>query len=217
MTNHACARLWRKWKICLIKLQLVLQLIGCDRRWHDFVLPITGGTVVKVKHSCSNFHLEWKMTQAARLSIYGKLEVIEESRMWALLTSDNNNSLLVIIIIIIQMIIFIIIIICIFIIVITKFSNFPQWKRKRKEKSATYCYGLLYWRSNIKSVLDLRNFILVDHLIWIRKSEEKKKKRKPFTYIWETIGGQIFYILWSSHGQQLSRTSSSLVAEEIFR
>ena len=153
----------------LIKLQLVLQLIGCDRRWHDFVLPITGGTVVKVKHSCSNFHLERKMTQAARLSIYGKLEVIEESRMWALLTSDNNNSLLVIIITIIQMII--IIIICIFIIVIIKFSNFPQ----RKEKSATYCYGLLYWRSNIKSVLDLRNFILVDHLIWIRKSEEKKR------------------------------------------
>lgn len=95
---------WREsW---LIKLQLVLQLIGCDRRWHDFVLPITGGTVVKVKHSCSNFHLEWKMTQAARLSIYGNLEVIEESRMWALLTS-------------------IIIIICIFIIVIIKFSNFP--------------------------------------------------------------------------------------------
>lgn len=141
---------WREsW---LIKLQLVLQLIGCDRRWHDFVLPITGGTVVKVKHSCSNFHLEWKMTQAARLSIYGNLEVIEESRMWALLTS-------------------IIIIICIFIIVIIKFSNFPQ----RKEKSATYCYGLLYWRSNIKSVLDLRNFILVHHLIWIRKSEGKKR------------------------------------------
>ena len=46
------------------------------------------------------------MTQAARLSIYGNLEVIEESRMWALLTS-------------------IIIIICIFIIVIIKFSNFP--------------------------------------------------------------------------------------------
>ena len=42
----------------MIKLQLVLQLIGCDRRWHDFVLPITDGTVVKVKHSCSNFHLE---------------------------------------------------------------------------------------------------------------------------------------------------------------
>ena len=155
----------------VIKLQLVLQLIGCDRRWHDFVLTITGGTVVKVKHSCSNFHLEWKMTRAARLSIYGNLEVIEESRIWALLTSDNNNSLLIIILIIIQMIIFIIIIICIFIIVIIKFSNFPQ----RKEKSATYCYGLLYWRSNIKSVLDLRNFILVDHLIWIRKSEEKKR------------------------------------------
>ena len=160
---------WREsW---LIKLQLVLQLIGCDRRWHDFVLPITGGTVVKVKHSCSNFHLEWKMTQVARLGICGNQEVIEESRMWALLTSDNNNSLLVIIIIIIQMIIFIIIIICIFIIVIIKFSNFPQ----RKEKSATYCYGLLYWRSNIKSVLDLRNFILVYHLIWIRKSEGKKR------------------------------------------
>lgn len=114
-----------------IKLQLVLQLIGCDRRWHDFVLTITGGTVVKVKHSCSNFHLEWKMTQAARLSIYGNLEVIEESQMWALLTSDNNNSLLVIIII--QMIIFIIIIICIFIIVIIKFSNFPQWKRRERK------------------------------------------------------------------------------------
>ena len=42
----------------MIKLQLVLQLIGCNRRWHDFVLTITGGTVVKVKHSCSNFHLE---------------------------------------------------------------------------------------------------------------------------------------------------------------
>ena len=130
--------------------------------------------MVKVKHSCSNFHLEWKMTQAARLSIYGNLEVIEESRMWALLTSDNNNSLLVIIIIIIQMIIFSIIIICIFIIVIINFSNFPQ-KKKRKEKSATYCYGLLYWRSNIKSVLDLRNFILVYHLIWIRKSEGEKR------------------------------------------
>ena len=122
---------WREsW---LIKLQLVLQLIGCDRRWHDFFLTITGGTVVKVKHSCSNFHLEWKMTQAARLSIYGNLEVIEESQMWALLTSDNNNSLLVIIIIIIQMIIFIIIIICIFIIVIIKFSNFPQWKRRERK------------------------------------------------------------------------------------
>ena len=99
-----------------------------------FYLTITGGTVVKVKHSCSNFHLEWKMTQAARLSIYGKLEVIEESRMWALLTSDNNNnSLLIIILIIIQMIIFIIIIICIFIIVIIKFSNFPQWKRRERK------------------------------------------------------------------------------------
>lgn len=71
------------------------------------------------------------MTQVARLGIYGKLEVIEESRMWALLTSDNNNSLLVIIIIIIQMII--IIIICIFIIVIIKFSNFPQWKRRERK------------------------------------------------------------------------------------
>ena len=74
------------------------------------------------------------MTQAARLSIYGNLEVIEESRMWALLTSDNNNnSLLIIILIIIQMIIFIIIIICIFIIVIIKFSNFPQWKRRERK------------------------------------------------------------------------------------
>lgn len=129
----------------LIKLQLVLQLIGCDRRWHDFVLTITGVTVVKVKHSCSNFHLEWKMTQAARLSIYGNLEVIEESQMWALLTSDNNNSLLVIIIIIIQMIIFIIIIICIFSLLLLSFQTSHSEKEEKGKLS-----DLLLWSALLK-------------------------------------------------------------------
>ena len=159
----------------VIKLQLVLQLIGCDRRWHDFVLPITGGTVVKVKHSCSNFHLEWKMTQAARLSIYGNLEVIEESRIWALLTSHNNNSLLIIIIIIIQMIIFSIIIICIFIIVIIKFSNFPQWKR-RERKNQRLTVMVCFTEGPISKAF-LTSETLSLYTTWSGLENLKRKKR----------------------------------------
>ena len=121
------------------------------------------------------------MTQVARLGICGNQEVIEESRMWALLTSDSNNSLLIIIIIIIQMIIFSIIIICIFIIVIIKVSNFPQWKR-RERKSQRLTVMVCFTEGPISKAF-LTSETLSLYTTWSGLENLKRKKETWFFYL----------------------------------